>query len=193
MRKPPLEITLGKKIRTLRNNRHVTLDQLASQVKLTRGQLSRIENGKVSSPISTLTRIASALGVEVGALFETGNEKERVVLVKKAQRRSIVGRGSKLGHYYESLAFGLPFSKGFEPYLMTIEAKKIKPEENDFIHPGHEFLFMLEGEMVYRHGDKHFELSPGDSLFFDGSISHGPVSVFQPPVRFLSVISKSQD
>ncbi|MEO8204974.1 MAG: XRE family transcriptional regulator [Chthoniobacterales bacterium] len=193
MRKPPLEITLGKKIRTLRNSRNVTLDQLASMVKLTRGQLSRIENGKVSSPVSTLTRIASALGVEVGSLFESGNEQERAVLVKKSARRSIVGRGSKLGHSYESLAFGLPFSKDFEPYLMTIEAKKIKPEENDFSHPGHELLFMLEGKMVYRHGDKQFELSSGDSLFFDGTISHGPVSVAQLPVRFLSIISKSPD
>ena len=63
---PTVEQFIGQRIRTLRLQRSVTLDQLADRVRLTKGQLSKIENGLVSSPVSTLTRIASALGVGPG-------------------------------------------------------------------------------------------------------------------------------
>jgi transcriptional regulator with XRE-family HTH domain len=185
-----IEIQIGKKIRALRTERDITLDQLAQEVKLTKGQLSKIENGKVSCPVSTLTRVASALGVHVGTLFDTHDSTARAVLVKRSERKPIVGRGSKIGHSYESLAYGLPFEKDFEPYLMTIEEKKIDPSKNVFKHPGHEMLFMLEGKMTYRHGDREYSLEPGDSLFFDATLEHGPVSVSGVPVRFLSIISE---
>lgn len=185
-----IEFQIGQKIRALRTERNVTLDQLASEVNLTKGQVSKIENGKVSSPVSTLTRIAVALAVEPGYFFRnTVESTPRVVMVRKPERKVIVGRGTKLGHSYESLAFGLPFKKDFEPYLMRIEERKIDPSKNVFRHPGHELLFMLKGKMDYRYGGQVYHLEPGDSLFFDGSIEHGPTRVYQPPVEFLSIIS----
>lgn len=186
-----IEVQIGRKIRAVRTERDVTLDQLAEKSRLTKGQLSKIENGKVSCPISTLMRVASALGIQVGALFDSDNTEARAVLVKKRDRKPIAGRGSKIGHSYESLAFGLPMEKAFEPYLMTIEEKKIDPAKNVFKHPGNEFLFLLEGKMVYRHADKTYSMEPGDSLFFDGMFEHGPVSVSGTPVRFLSIISNA--
>jgi transcriptional regulator with XRE-family HTH domain len=186
---PTIEEQIGARIRAIRATRTVTLEQLAGEVKLTKGQLSKIENGKVSSPVSTLTRIAAALGVSPSHFFQAEGEQVKAVLVAKAARKTIVGRGSKLGHSYESLAFGLPFEKDFEPYLMRIDEKKIDPDQNIFRHPGHELLFMLKGEMDYRHGGKSYHLKSGDSLFFDGMIEHGPLRVYNPPVEFLSIIS----
>lgn len=186
------EILIGQRIRALREERSVTLDQLSLQTSLTKGQLSRIENGKASSPVSTLTRIAAALGVPPSVLFSSEEPKSRALHVKKEERRVIVGRGSKLGHTYESLAFDVPFGKDFEPYLMTIEEKKIDIKQNTFRHPGHELIFMLEGKMDYRHGTEIYHLTPGDSLFFEGSIPHGPSAIFSPPVRFLSLISNAK-
>jgi transcriptional regulator with XRE-family HTH domain len=184
-----IETLIGQRIRMLRTQRDVTLDQLAGEVRLTKGQLSRIENGKVSSPVSTLTRIAAALGTEPGAFFQVETAAPRAVLVKANGRKVIVGRGSKIGHSYESLTHGLPFEKDFEPYLMTIEEEKIDPKKNTFRHPGHELLFMLRGALDYRHDQQVYHLEKGDSLFFDGTIEHGPVRVYAPPVQFLSIIS----
>ena len=185
-----IEYQIGQKIRALRLERSVTLDQLANEVKLTKGQVSKIENGKVSSPVSTLTRIAVALAVEPGYFFQnTTGTQPRASLVRKEERKVIVGRGTKLGHSYELLAYGLPFQKDFEPYLMRIEEKDIDPEKNVFRHPGHELLFMLKGKMDYRHGGQIYHMEPGDSLFFDGNTEHGPVRVYLPPVEFLSIIS----
>jgi transcriptional regulator with XRE-family HTH domain len=187
-----IEAQIGQKIRTLRVQRDVTLDQLAGEVKLTKGQLSKIENGKVSSPVSTLTRIAFALSVEPGFFFQSSGSQPRASLVRAKERKVIVGRGSKIGHSYESLAQGLPFQKDFEPYLMKIEEENVDPAKNVFRHPGHELLYMLTGKMDYRHGDQVFHLEPGDSLFFDGTIEHGPVRVYEPPAEFLSIISNAK-
>jgi transcriptional regulator with XRE-family HTH domain len=188
-----IEFQIGQKIRALRMERSVTLDQLANEVSLTKGQISKIENGKVSSPVSTLTRIAVALAVEPGYFFQNSHHlPPRAILVRKAERKVIVGRGTKLGHSYESLAYGMSFAKDFEPYLMRIEEKEIKPEKNVFRHPGHELLFMLKGRMDYRHGGQVYHLEPGDSLFFDGTIEHGPLRVYQPPTEFLSIISNAR-
>jgi len=186
----PIELQIGRRIRALRLERDITLDQLALEVKLTKGQLSKIENGKVSSPVSTLTRIAAALSVEPASFFQSSHPAQpRAALVRKAERKAIAGRGSKIGHSYESLAFGLPFEKDFEAYLMRIDEKVIDPAKNSFRHPGHEFLFMLKGKMDYRHGGQVYHLAPGDSLFFDGTIEHGPAAVYGTPVEFLSLIS----
>jgi transcriptional regulator with XRE-family HTH domain len=184
-----IEEQIGAHIRALRTARSITLLQLAEGVRLTKGQMSKIENGKVSSPVSTLTRIAAVLGVSPGSLFQAANTSTRAVLVQRNNRKVIVGRGSKLWHSYESLAYNLSFEKDFEPYLMRIEEKKIDPSQNVFRHPGHELLFMIKGGMDYRHGDKIYHLETGDSLFFDGTIEHGPTEVFNPPVEFVCVIS----
>jgi quercetin dioxygenase-like cupin family protein len=61
-----------------------------------------------------------------------------------------------------------------------------------FQHEGVEFLYMLEGELSYRHGDKTYTLTPGDSLFFDADVPHGPDELRRMPIRFLSVICYSR-
>ena len=77
-----------------------------------------------------------------------------------------------------------------EPYLITLTA------ESDtfpaFQHDGLELLYMLEGEVDYRHGDRIFRLKPGDSLFFDADAPHGPEVLVKLPARYLSVISYPQ-
>ena len=50
-------------------------------------------------------------------------------------------------------------------------------------------LYVLEGEVKYRHDDKIFHLRPGDSLFFDADAPHGPEVLVKLPIRYLSIIS----
>ena len=61
-----------------------------------------------------------------------------------------------------------------------------------FQHEGLELLYMLEGEVDYRHGDQVYPLKPGDTLFFDADAPHGPEVLVKLPARYLSVISYPQ-
>ena len=77
-----------------------------------------------------------------------------------------------------------------EPYFITLT------EESDtfptFQHDGIELIYLLEGEVEYRHGDNTFLLKPGDSLFFDADAPHGPSSHIKLPALFLSIIAYPQ-
>ncbi len=184
-----IEQIIGKAIRSCRTLQDITIEQLSQMVALTKGQISKIENGLVSSPVGTLTRIAQALGTDPSAFFRTTQSRKSAQLVHRHERKPVVGRASKIGHYYQSLAFDLPFQKPFEPYLMIIEEKKLDPKKNSFQHAGHEMLFMLKGQMTYRHDGTLYELEVGDTFYFDATKEHGPEQIKTSPVHFLSIIS----
>jgi hypothetical protein len=70
----------------------------------------------------------------------------------------VVRRGTKKGHTYHLLAYDQGPTKVFEPFLITID------HESEtfpiFEHPGTEFIYMLEGEIEYRHGQNTYVLTP---------------------------------
>ena len=75
-----------------------------------------------------------------------------------------------------------------EPYLITLtDESEVFPL---FQHAGIEFIFLLEGEVLYRHGRKTYTLKPGDSLFFDAEAAHGPEELIKLPIRMIAVLSK---
>jgi uncharacterized cupin superfamily protein len=77
-----------------------------------------------------------------------------------------------------------------EPYLIALTADS--DTFPTFQHGGMEFLYMIEGEVVYRHGSHLYHLTPGDSLFFDADAPHGPEELTKLPMRYLSIISYPQ-
>ena len=100
--------------------------------------------------------------------------------------------GTRAGHQYNLLGHIGSNASGVmvEPYLITLN------EESDifptFQHDGIEMLYMLEGEVSYRHGDHLYLLKPGDTLFFDADAPHGPEVLDKLPARYLSIISYPQ-
>jgi uncharacterized cupin superfamily protein len=52
---------------------------------------------------------------------------------------------------------------------------------------------MLEGEVVYRHSDKLYRVTPGDSLLFHAAAEHGPEELIKLPIRLLSAIGSSPE
>ena len=81
-------------------------------------------------------------------------------------------------------------AKRMEPMLVTLSSEsEVFPL---YQHPGTEFIYMLEGEMDYGYAGASYQLTPGDSLQFDGEVSHGPLRLGRLPVVFLSVTSYGQ-
>jgi hypothetical protein len=62
-----------------------------------------------------------------------------------------------------------------------------------FQHPGIEMLHMLTGVVEYGHGTGRYRLEPGDTLLFEGEISHGPTQLIKLPIRFLTITLTSAD
>jgi len=188
-----LEVAIGREVRAFRKKLGITVSDLARATGLSLGMLSKIENGVTSASLTTLQRLSRALGVPVTALFRRFEEKRDAVFVRAGQGLVIERRGTRAGHQYQLLGFSGGSNTGLvvEPYMITLT------EESDvfplFQHSGLEFLYMLEGEVVYRHGDKLYTMRPGDSLFFDADAPHGPEELVKLPIRFLSIISYARE
>ena len=182
----PLEMLVGAQVRALRTALGMTLADLAAAATLSTGMLSKIENGQTSPSLATLQALAGALNMPIGSFFTTADEKREATFVRAGEGLTIERRGSAKGHRYQLLGHGLRSAVQVEPYLITLD------ETSDaypiFQHEGVEFLYMLEGEVTYAHGDQNYVLHPGDSLFFDSGAAHGPLELRKLPAVYLSVI-----
>lgn len=182
-----LERYIGNTVRDLRQRHGLTIAEVAEQVGISRGMLSKIENAQTATSLETLAKLASALGVSIATLFRNYNiPAGSAQLVKQGEGMEVVRRGTKRGHTYHLLAYDQGPTKLFEPFLITMDdASEVFPT---FEHPGTEFIYMLEGGIVYRHGQSTYLLEPGDSLTFRGDIPHGPEKLITLPIRFLAII-----
>lgn len=187
-----LETAIGREVRDFRRQRGMTVADVAQVTGLSVGMLSKIENGVTSASLTTLQALSAALNVPVTAFFRRFEERREAVHVKAGEALEIERAGSRAGHQYNLLGHLGANSSGVvvEPYLITLtEESDIFPT---FQHEGIELLYILEGELGYRHGDQSFHLRAGDSLFFDAEAPHGPDQLISRPIRYLSVISYPQ-
>lgn len=185
-----LETWIGAQVREMRTALGMTMAELAKSASLSVGMLSKIENGQTSPSLTTLQNLAGALNIPLASFFTKFDEKREASYVRAGEGLTIERRGSKSGHIYQLLGASLRNKVRMEPYLITLT------RDSDaypiFQHPGVEFIYMLEGCVVYRHGDKNYRLEPGDALFFDAEAPHGPLELVTLPCRYLSVIAAAE-
>lgn len=182
-----LDIYIGKVINSARKKQELTIADIAEQSGISRGMLSKIENGQVSPSLDSLLKISNALGVPISAFFkEFDTEEGGAQLVRANEKLEVVRRGTKVGHTYHLLAYDNGPDKLFEPFLISLNNKsEVFPT---FSHEGMVFMHLLEGELIYRHGKHIYHMKPGDSLTYNARVSHGPEELIQVPIRFLNIV-----
>ena len=182
------ELQIGMKVRKMRQDKRMTLQALADVTGLSKPLLSQIENGQVIPPLATLLRIAKAFNVGLHSFFqEEGTRKCIFVRAGESRKRSSRNTSDEPPPYlYNSLAYGKKGSN-FEPFIVEFEQREMT---DDLLvsHEGEEFLFLLEGELVFHYGDQIMRMRPGDSVCYDSSEEHGYVAVSQQRPRAVAVV-----
>ena len=188
-----LEVAIGRQIRIYRKQMEITVSDLSKMTGLSTGMLSKIENGNTSPSLSTLQTLSNALSIPMTAFFKQFEQKRECIHTKANEGVEVEGEGTRAGHQYNLLGHLGSNDSGVivEPYLieLTSETDTFKT----FQHGGLETIYMLAGEITYRHGDGEYKLQPGDTLFFDANTPHGPEALDKLPARFLSIISYPLD
>ena len=184
------EREIGKRVRSVRLQREMSLQELASRTSLSKSLLSKIENGKVSSPVSTLFTIAKALNTKITYFFNDEDENLPIILVRKNERRQFHRAGAHFGYTYEALGYKRK-EKLMDPFILYMDKKTAK--DVTFSHPGEEILFMLEGIWEFRHGDQKLILRKGDCIYFDASIPHSGKPIGNKPVKAFMVICSGEN
>lgn len=192
-REKVLEVAIGREVRAHRRKQGITVADLSAATGLSIGMLSKIENGNTSPSLTTLQMLSNALSVPLTTFFRGFEETRGAVHTKHGEGVELEREGTRANHQYNLLGHIGANASGVivEPYMITLtDTSDIFPT---FQHGGIETIYMLEGEVNYRHGDQVFTLQPGDTLFFDADAPHGPEELIALPARYLSIISYPQN
>ena len=187
-----LEVAIGHEVRNYRQKAGMTVADLSRRTGLSIGMLSKIEHGNTSPSLTTLQSLSNALSVPVTAFFRQFEDVHDAVHTQAGQGIDVDRRGTRAGHQYALLGHIGTNTTGVqvEPYLITLTSEwDVFPT---FQHPGIETIYMLDGEIAYRHGQTVYPLKPGDTLFFDADAPHGPTILRKLPAVYLSIIAYSQ-
>ncbi|TVQ70578.1 MAG: cupin domain-containing protein [Oceanospirillales bacterium] len=183
-----IEQYIGMKVKRTRVEQGLKIIDVARIAGLSQGMVSKIENAQVSTSLDTLGRLCDALGLTLATLFSDYDRPEGgAQLTRAGEGMEVVRQGTDKGHRYELLSYHRGKRKSYEPFLVTMDdASEVFPT---FSHSGQEFLYILEGRIVYRHGNHLYEMGPGDSLSFEAEIPHGPEELIEVPIKMISVIN----
>lgn len=182
-----LEQYIAMQVKRKRTEQGLKIIDVARIAGLSQGMVSKIENAQVSTSLETLNRLCDAIGLPISQLFaDYDRPNGSAQLTKAGEGMEVVRRGTDKGHTYQLLSYHRGKRKSYEPFLVTMDdASEVFPT---FSHPGQEFLYVLKGRILYRHGNHTYEMNPGDSLSFDAEVPHGPEALLEVPLQLLSII-----
>lgn len=151
---------VGERVRSLRKAAGITLRALAAQTDFSPSFISQVENGLVSPSISSMEKIARALGVTLGQFFSPAAEDDGVLIVRAAGRTQATSLWS---HAQIEPLSPLRESRRFEPVLISME-----PGGRSSKHPvapgREEFAYVLDGALVLTLGPEEHVMGSGDAV-----------------------------
>jgi transcriptional regulator with XRE-family HTH domain len=162
---------LGERTRALRTERELQQRQLAEKAGMTPSMISQIESGRLTPSLHTLGKIAGALGVTIGALFD-GQPSGAIHVTRKKGYPTVSFDGSS--EQWSVLGAGL-FQGKIRAVVSTLDARsKGMMTDKVVIKPGQMKLFyVLDGKVALHYGGERHVLDTGDSALLDGGTPHG--------------------
>jgi transcriptional regulator with XRE-family HTH domain len=179
------EAEIGKRIRKFRLQKNFTLQMLADRTGYSKGYLSKVEKSDKAPPVATLSTIARELDATVALFLGEGLQKDNLCVVRKSERTLMASTGEEFGYAYEALANPYP-KKHMEPFILSYPSKDAF--KYSFQHDGEEMLFVLQGKIRFKYGDREIVLEEGDCIYFDSSVAHTGESIGDELLKTLIVL-----
>ncbi len=162
---------IGKRIRILREEKGISLDELSNLTGFDVELLSNIENNIVQPQLGTVIRLSKALDSAFGRLISGIGNRIYSITRKDEQKivsRSTAKKGKKQVYIYKSLA---PEVKGRHMEALIVQLEE-NPDTEVSVHDGEEFIYVLDGIVVLNIGEDTFHLEPGDSAYYLSTTPH---------------------
>lgn len=162
-------MNIGDNIRKLRLQRNLKQIEIADRCELSKGMISKIENGHVLPAVATLARIAQALDVKVAALMGDQDDSATFLTLNpfaNLDQFMLTSNGYRMFNPVASNS-----DKLMQPIMMYVKHSEHK--RHVVTHGGEEYLYIIRGEMTFLAGGETYLLREGDSLYFDSTQKHG--------------------
>ncbi len=174
-----IEARVRRRLRELRTQRGMTLEDVARAADIDISTLSRLESGKRRFALDHLPRLAAALAISTDELMR----------VPEAEDPRVRGAShSRDGITYWPLTRGGP-AGGLHTFKIRVSARRRTPPAELPVHDGQEWLYVLSGNLRLLLGDRDFTIKPGEAVEFSTWTPHwfgtvdGPVeaiAIFGP-------------
>jgi transcriptional regulator with XRE-family HTH domain len=162
---------IGERIKRLRLKKSMGLVELGRHTGLSASFLSQLETGRVVPTLRNLARISIVFGKDLSYFFEAEPQAMFRIHRKRERVRLPQSGVDDPTYYFESLGYMVP-DRQLDPYYAEFLPQTKAAEVRPHVHPGFEFLYLLEGELEIRHADKSHILQTGDGVYFDASTPH---------------------
>lgn len=169
---PPLDATadlnvIGAELHRMRADKGLSVQELAEASGISTGMISQIERGLANPSINTISKLATALGLQLGIFFEPRPHTSEEIVVRKHQRARIGIPDPDF--LYELL---VPDLKRTLEFVWVESAPGASTENSPFQHEGEECGLILQGTLEVHLGDDVYVLEAGDSIIFNSRIPH---------------------
>ena len=180
---------LGSTLRSHRQEKGYTLDQVAQLTGIAKSTISKIENNQTSPSFETLQQITQGLNIHLPQLFERVEDKP------KPYGRLDITRGDKQKLYstqsydYQQHSDQIA-NKKLSPRVLTIKARSTQELNGWIKDDGEGFLYVLQGSIIlYSEFYEPITLHKGDSTYYDCNMGHNFLASGEDTARVLWVVS----
>lgn len=181
---------VGEKIREIREQQSITIEELALRCNLDKEQIFEIEEKRIVPSLAPLIRIARSLGVRLGTFLDLHEHLGPLVTLaeERVQGASFSNKNVKSVSHMDFFALaGDKAGRHMEPFIVDIEPGTA----NNFTlssHEGEEFLFVLDGSIEINYGKEVYVLNIGDSIYYDSIVNHNVHAYNNEPATILAVV-----
>ena len=170
---------IGKKIKEIRKNRQMSLQEVASKSSVTAGLLSKIENFRTIPSLPVLLSIAKALDVDLSELVSSvmNNDEAPYILVRKGEGEVEEREDSKGLKYQSILSYSISnlTELNIKVNLVSLD---IGADRQPIATDALELIHVISGSVKYGLPDHEVELQQGDTLFFNGRLPHSVKNMY---------------
>ena len=171
-------VSIGEKIKSLRLEKGLDLDQLANETGYSVENLKKIESGRNMPPVGILLQISRALEVESDFFLNEPKSTKKKLASDYAKRTK--------NYAYTTLSTGARH-KHLKAFKIEIPAMK-KHEGVGYRHEGEEFVYVLKGQVKITVGNHENILKVSDSLHFNSGIPHNMINTGKEDAELIVVL-----
>lgn len=160
---------IGNRIRELRQEGGLTLDELSKKSGIALATLSRIENDKMIGTLESHMKISKALGITLPRLYTGLEDDKREIDIQKKGLRPDVFLHNK--NSSSEMLTSKVLDKKMMPIMLKIQPDGITTKEAGKVGT-EKFIYVLEGKIEALIANDKFNLTKGDTLYFNASLNH---------------------
>lgn len=181
--KEDIIVQIMAKLKDIRKEKNITLQELAEAAGVTKGMLSQVENNRTIPSLTVFLSIIKSMHIDINDFFTDFNTPQSSkVIFKKAVQCKPFEKENTVGFHYKRIMSSTIDAYHVDFVLLTLmpNAQRAPVQTDAF-----EFKYILKGKVEYTIGAEVFLMEAGDSIFFDATEPHNPKNVGDTEAQLL--------